>query len=314
MPSTHIELRDRRRLGYVESGPREGMPVLYCHGAIGTPLERSVELEAIVWDLGVRHVAVSRPGFGGSDPAPGRGMLSFAADLRELADALGLQRFDLVGVSAGGPYALAAAHEMGERVRRVALCSSLSPLCAPHRTRGLALRNRLALGLLASAPGLCVALGDRALPLIRHHPGVLARLVAAGAERPERPALRGPAEALAASSSFLDAARDGVRGMIDDYLVCCRAWDFSPSGVSAEVQLWHGLADRLVRVDHALALAATLPRCEVFFDPDEGHHFFRRRLREILATLVGAPAPAGSGLIRAPAAAAALRDRRRARA
>ena len=34
-------------------------------------------------------------------------------------------------------------------------------------------------------------------------------------------------------------------------------------------------------------------RCRVFFDPDEGHHFFRRRLREILGVLVGRKAGAG---------------------
>ncbi len=50
--------------------------------------------------------------------------------------------------------------------------------------------------------------------------------------------------------------------------------------------MWHGAADPLVPVEHALQLAATLPRCRVFVDPDEGHHFFRRRLGEILAALL----------------------------
>jgi hypothetical protein len=34
-------------------------------------------------------------------------------------------------------------------------------------------------------------------------------------------------------------------------------------------------------VEHAWQLAATLPRCRIFVDADEGHHFFRRRLKEI---------------------------------
>ena len=53
------------------------------------------------------------------------------------------------------------------------------------------------------------------------------------------------------------------------------------------MHLWHGLEDPLVPIEHALQLAATLPGCRVFLDPDEGHHFFRRRLAEILAVLVG---------------------------
>jgi len=317
MPPQHIELRDGRRLGFTATGPAHGIPVVYCHGAIGTPIGRSAALEAIAWDLGVRHVAVSRPGFGGSDRAPGRTVASFAADLVELVDSLGLARFSLVGVSAGGPYALAAARSMPDRVAAVAICSSLSPRCAPHRSPGLSPCNRAALLALAHAPGLCAALGDAALPLIRRHPELLARAIAAGAARGERAALAAPAERRAASESFLAAAGGGVRGMIEDYHVCARGWGFSPREVTVEVQLWHGLADPLVHVDHALALAAELPRCEVFFDPDEGHHFFRRRLGEILARLVGvrgAQARGDGPAVAAHAAGAARTRRRRAAA
>ena len=59
------------------------------------------------------------------------------------------------------------------------------------------------------------------------------------------------------------------------------------------VQLWHGGDDPLVPVEHALQLAAALPRCHLFLDPDEGHHFFRSRLRTILATLIGTSGRAG---------------------
>jgi hypothetical protein len=52
--------------------------------------------------------------------------------------------------------------------------------------------------------------------------------------------------------------------------------------------------DPLVPIDHALALAATLPRCRAFFDPEEGHHFFRRRLASILELLVGADVAVGA--------------------
>ena len=81
-----IQLADGRRLLYCETGPRDGDPVVYCHGAIGTPLGRSLDLEALARELRIRYIAVNRPGVGGSDPAPGRTVLSFAADLRELAE------------------------------------------------------------------------------------------------------------------------------------------------------------------------------------------------------------------------------------
>ncbi|MGD0198693.1 MAG: alpha/beta hydrolase [Solirubrobacteraceae bacterium] len=291
MAAAHIDLTDGRRLSYVETGPRTGIPVIACHGAIGTSLGRSAGLEAITADLGVRHIGVSRPGFASSDPAPGRSVISFAADIRELADALGLARFAVVGVSAGGPYALGVGHALPDRVSRVAVCSSLSPLCAPHATPGLALRNRLGLRLLAREPRLCAAVGDRLAPIIHRHPGLLALIVRAGAARDERAAISDCDEREAVFASFLEATARGARGIIDDYLTCIRPWGFSPGGVQPEVDLWHGVVDPLVPIDHALALAAALPRCRVFFGADEGHHFFRRRLSAILAKLVSVSQP-----------------------
>jgi len=301
-----VRLADGRRLAYRETGPRDGIPVIYCHGAIGTPMGRSVGLEAIALDLGVRHIAVSRPGVGGSDAAAGRSVADFAGDARELADALELDRFAAIGVSAGGPYALALAHAMPERVQRVAVCSSLSPLCAPHRTPGMQRRIRLALAFLARAPGPCCALGDRALPLISRHPELLSRVIAAHAAPAERALLREPGERSAASTSFLDAAACGVRGMVEDYLTYSRPWGFSVAEIAPEVHLWHGLNDLLVPIDHALSLAVTLPRCRAFLHPDEGHHFFRRRLATILGVLVGARTDPGAQVAGSVAGARAV--------
>lgn len=75
--------------------------------------------------------------------------------------------------------------------------------------------------------------------------------------------------------------------MVEDYLLCAGPWGFSPAGVATEVQLWHGMADVLVPVEHALQLAVSLPNCRTFLDPDEGHFFFRRRLGDIIGALSG---------------------------
>jgi pimeloyl-ACP methyl ester carboxylesterase len=281
-----LRLADGRRLAYTETGPRHGRPVLYCHGAIGTPLGASCELEQITAELGVRHIALSRPGTGGSDPSPGRSLLSFADDVKALALALELDRIDLVGVSAGGPYALAVAHSLPELVGRVAVVSSLSPLCALHRTPGMRRRIRMSLAMLATAPRTIGALGDALLPVAASHPGLINHVIAAHAAPTERERLADPSERHAATGSFLAAAEGGVSGMIADYLIYSGEWGFDVREVSQRVQLWHGLGDPLVPAEHALQLAVALPDCRVFLDPDEGHHFFRRKLGTILATLV----------------------------
>jgi pimeloyl-ACP methyl ester carboxylesterase len=282
-----LSLADGRRLAYTATGPRYGRPVLYCHGAIGSPLGASCELERITAEHGIRHLALNRPGTGGSDPAPGRTILSFADDVRALASELAIDELDVVGVSAGGPYALATAYALPSLVQRVAVVSSLSPLCALHRTPGMRRRIRHSLAALATAPKTIGALGDALLPIVEQHPRLISKVISAHAAPAERERLAEASESTAAIDSFLAAAEGGVRGMIADYVTYSSDWGFDVRDVGQRVQLWHGLGDPLVPVEHALQLAATLPDCRVFLDPEEGHHFFRRRLGSILAALVG---------------------------
>jgi len=217
--------------------------------------------------------------------------------VRELADALSIDRFRIVGVSAGGPYALALAHRLAPRVIAAAVCSSLSPLAAPHRPPGMRRRIRLPLALLAHAPKLCEAVGELALPTIRRHPRLLPRVIAAHAAPEERGLLDTADERAAASTSFLTATGHGVGGMISDDVVYSRPWGFDPGEAGTEIHLWHGARDPLVPLEHALQLAVTLPRSQLFVAADAGHHFFRRRLRQILAALVGRwPDAAGESL------------------
>jgi fermentation-respiration switch protein FrsA (DUF1100 family) len=111
-------------------------------------------------------------------------------------------------------------------------------------------------------------------------------VIAAHAAPTERARLAEAGERQAAGASFLSATAYGVGGMIEDYLTYSRGWGFSPQDVETEVQVWHGGLDPLVPIEHALQLAVSLPACRVFVDPDEGHHFIRRRLEEIMTVLL----------------------------
>jgi pimeloyl-ACP methyl ester carboxylesterase len=288
-------LPDGRRLAYASTGPEDGVPVLYLHGAIGTAVRRTAELDALIEELGIRYVAVSRPGFGHSDPCPDRRVADFPADVERLADHLRIDRFAVVGVSAGGPYAIACAGALPDRAVASAAVSSLSPAGPPHRGRSMR--------ALARRPDLAERSAWRAIRFAERHPGALGRLARLGATPADRALLAGSEMSTTAIDSFLAAAAGGVRGMIDDYLTCCERWGFEPRDVRGEVHLWHGEQDRFVPVAHARQLAATLPRCRAWFDAADGHFFFRRRLRDVLGALVGqqtlattVPVPACPGL------------------
>jgi pimeloyl-ACP methyl ester carboxylesterase len=245
-----IRVRDGRRLGYRALGPVGGFPVVYMHGAIGSPHWRCGDLEAAATALGVRYVAVDRPGYGGSDPRPHRTVADTARDVSDLADELGWERLSVIGVSAGAPFALACAWGLPERVVCAVAASPLAPACATAGSRSLRYR----------VPGA----GFR-VPLV----GPLAC----------ETALR-----------MLDArSATAPRNMLEDYEVCRRPWGFEPGDVSVPVMVWHGLRDRLVPVRHALRLAAALPSCDTRLEPRVGHFFYGRRVAAILASVLPKP-------------------------
>lgn len=245
------QVGDGRRITFSAAGPEDGFPVVYCHGAIGSPRWRVPGLDSVLERLGVRYVVVNRPGFGGSDPSPERSVVAFAWDLGEVMTALGHDRFAVVGVSAGAPYALAC---------------------------GWALANRVA--CLAAVSPLVPAVGVGATPGLRYQ----IPLAAFGSER------LGPGIAALCLGALRLRGQTSTEAMIEDYVACRRAWGFDPGEMRARVTIWHGKADRLVPLRHALALAAAIPGARTCVDPQGGHFFYSRRLAEIIGSLLPGPA------------------------
>ena len=116
---------DGRVLEYLEVGDPGGRPMAFLHGTPGTAGT------AVIFDDAARHhnvrlFALTRPGYGvTSMTAPG--LVSVGLDLAELATALGIGEFDVLGVSGGVPFALAAGSTLGTRVRRVAVAAGPAP-------------------------------------------------------------------------------------------------------------------------------------------------------------------------------------------
>jgi pimeloyl-ACP methyl ester carboxylesterase len=283
-----VVLSDGRRLAYSAAGPRDGFPVLYFHGAIGTPAHRSDGLEAEIARSGIRYLMVDRPGFGGSDPRPGRRVADFAGDVEQLADALRFERFSVVGTSAGAPYALACAAAHPDRLIGAAAVSSIPPGLRLRQACGMDLRYRIALAALARWPRFIARVGDAAIDLVRRRPSLLGKVISAGASTADRTLLAEREARETAARSFLAATARGAAPMIEDYLVCRRDWGFGPSDVEGRVHLWHGIDDRLIPLRFVEPLAAALPNCLASFTPDDGHFFFRARIREIVAPLLPA--------------------------
>ena len=148
-----MTLPDGRRLGHAELGDADGHPLFFFHGTPGSRFVLS-ERDAIAQIPGARFLLPERPGYGLSDPKPGRTLLGWADGVEALAAYLGLDRFVVGGLSGGGPHALACAYRLPERVAAALLLASPSPTDRPGVTRGMAFGNRLGIFLGRIAPGL----------------------------------------------------------------------------------------------------------------------------------------------------------------
>lgn len=123
--SSTLTLPSGRKLGYAEYGSPTGTPIIYHHGFPGSRLEAAY-LDRAANKVGARIIALDRPGFGWSSPVKERTVLSHAEDVRSLADHLRLKYFGVLGVSGGGPYALACARALPpERLRAVSIICGL---------------------------------------------------------------------------------------------------------------------------------------------------------------------------------------------
>lgn len=128
-----ITLQDGRALSYRSMGDPDGIPIIALHGMSSSHLTWVPKVPLASIAPGVRLIAIDRPGYGAStDPPAGYSYAHFVADLKELADALHLERFCVAGHSSGGPYALAAAALLPDRVLACAAVSSDPPYNHPR--------------------------------------------------------------------------------------------------------------------------------------------------------------------------------------
>jgi pimeloyl-ACP methyl ester carboxylesterase len=284
-------LPDGRRLAYAEWGDPQGSAVFYCHGFPGSRLEARLG-DRPAQGLGIRLIAPDRPGFGASPPCADRRLSDWPADLAVLADALGIGRFDLLGVSGGAPYALACGQHLGERVQRMAIVCGLGELADRQYTRGMNTAAAAGLRLYQHVPLIAHWAYARLIgPLLGRFPEQIFRILVGNAGPADREALADADVRRIITTSFGEAFRGGGEGPAQELGIFTRPWDIDVSQVTVPVQLWHGEADRTVPVAMGRRHARLLPNCEARFLPGEGHFsLIVRYLGQVLKALVQTPA------------------------
>lgn len=257
-------LPDGRKLGYADTGNKDLPPIFYFHGFPGSRLEAS-----FLPITGARLIGVDRPGYGLSDAKRNRRLADFPQDVAALADQLKIDKFAVMGVSGGGPYAAACAHWLPDRVAAAALVCPLGPPEAPGMSQGrLKLLTNLGrrpvtrtalLGL-----GRYIVMDDKLMRRAAHY----------RARQPRADADRGLMQSEMGRlmlTSWREAVGRGVGGMSSDSRIYGTPWGWRLSEMRVPAYLWHGHADTVVPSSIGKYYAARVPGIDASFTEDDGH-------------------------------------------
>jgi pimeloyl-ACP methyl ester carboxylesterase len=278
-----IRLPDGRALGYAEYGDPQGKPVIFLAGAPNSrflhPPTESTEA------LGARLIVLERPGFGLSDFQPRRTLLDWPDDVAAAADALGIDRFAVAGISAGAPYTAACAYKLPGRVTCAAIISGVGPMDTPGTLEELPRVRRLGSRVARNAPWLVWPLlwltGDP-----HRDPERFYEYMLSGNSDADRALLSRPEMKAMLLRHYLEATRAGMRGFAQDSIILSNPWGFAPADIRVPVYLWHGEEDANVSPSAARHLARAIPNCRAKFIPGEGHWLILRHWEKILSELL----------------------------
>lgn len=280
-----ITLEDGRQLGFAEAGDTAGAPLLGFHGTPDSRLLFTTErYDEALRDAGVRFVGVDRPGYGLSDPKPGRGHADWPADVTALADALGLDRFAVLGYSRGGRYALACAALIPDRLTGVGLLSAVGSPDMPGFYRSYSRRVRMEFAFARNAPALWTWLTNANVRRAAKRPGAVLTPLSLVLTCPaDRAILASDARDLA--DAVMEAGRQGPASWRMDETNQRDPLDFDLDAVTVPVKVWHGTADRLVPIAQGRHLAGRLKFGELIEMPDVGHLHTPERIAVIAREL-----------------------------
>jgi pimeloyl-ACP methyl ester carboxylesterase len=274
-----LALKDGRTVGYIDVGDPAGKPIILFHGMPGSRLSARI-FDQAASEIGARIICADRPGYSLSSPKRDGALINYVDDVVELADALGLERFAVMGVSGGGPYAAACAYQIPDRLTAAALVSSLGALWLPNSLKDMVTPNRVMFTLGRVSPGLFGAILPRMVKLSLPN---LEKQVQAGIS---------PVEELTPEifahlvNDQKEAVWSGGKGVAFDMRNYWRSWGFRFEDIKAKVYLWHGEADDLAPVALARYIADHIPDCEAHYIPGAGHTGTFKYADEILRTLV----------------------------
>lgn len=292
----YVELADGRRFGLATYGASTGHPVLALHGAPASRIMFDVT-DTAAKKLGLRILCPERPGYGITKMDDAPSLASRASDLEHIANCLGLGRFSILGVSGGGPYAVALAERIGDRVLGMALVSPLGPLVEFRENRldgnvdkelgRLSLRQKLFFLELPKHPHMLEIQASMSAHAFRAAPQSFASLFSRFLTEADTRVLAQDDVRESLIAMTLEAIRPGVAGGVADLTIYSKPWNIDYQRVDQPTIIWQGTSDGIVPPPATLWLASRLPNCRLETLKGAGHFWVYDHVDEILEALAG---------------------------
>jgi pimeloyl-ACP methyl ester carboxylesterase len=276
-----------RQIAVESYGDLKGEPLFFFHGWPSSRQQGALADQTAA-EMGIRLLAVDRPGCGGSDLHIGRSLRDWPEVLAALADHVEAETFHVLGVSGGGPYALASAWGLPERVKAAAVVSGAPPLAERADVSGLMPVYQHLLRFYRSRPNAMRLLFRAVRPVARiRPPNWLFRMALHTLPDVDRVALAEPSVMDRAWHGYAGSWAGHPDGVFHDARIYAAPWGFDLSEIRVPVRLWHGRKDNNFHWKLAEELATKIPGCQARIVDNEGHYsLIIRHCREIFQNLM----------------------------
>lgn len=268
-----LTLQDGRKLAYMEYGQPDGYPILLFHGTPGSRLW-FLDDDELAKELGIRLIALDRPGYGASDPKPDRTLLSWADDIAEAVQSWGLETYSVIGVSGGGPYAAACAYRMLKGLRSVAMVASTAPFINGKPPVSMSRPNRIAFWLSRHAPWLIRGVYLGQIKLIDKQPDKFKQSTKTGNSHLsdwDRSFLQTDEQIESMMLHLREAYRQGPDETVREQILISKPWGFTLKDIQIPVYVFHGKEDTMAPFAAIEEAVAGAPNCRFIAVEKAGH-------------------------------------------
>ncbi|AOW94225.1 alpha/beta hydrolase [Rhodococcus sp. WMMA185] len=282
-----VAVGEGRRLGFAEFGSAQGRAIFWLHGTPGARRQVPMEARAFAERENVRLIGIDRPGVGSSTLYHYGAVIDFADDLRTVADTLGVDEMAVIGLSGGGPYTLAAARAMPDRVVATAVIGGVAPTKGPDAIRSglMDFASLVAPALAAGGIPVGMAAGS-IIRLARPFASPIIDLYGRLSPEGDRRLLARPEF----KAMFLDDLVNGTRKQLSapfaDLVLFTKDWGFQVGSVETPVRWWHGDCDHIIPMEHGQHMVSLLPNAEFHMMHGESHLGGLGMSEEILHSLL----------------------------